>query len=439
MRVQLRQISRAIDLYIEVRQIATYIMQRLQYLLASLLAAFSLQASAQTSAWVTFTAANSPLPDSVVTALATDGDHSVWIGTASGGLAHFDGQWTIYNTTNSHIASDEITCLLSVEHTLWIGTKTAGISILNKVTGRFSTLSSAGSPLPSNHINDIVELPSGRWISTENGGAVLWNGIQPAQYNTSNGLPSNNVACTYFDGQAHWFGTAAGLARLDGSTVTVFNTANSELPGDTVLSIAQDASGRLLIGTHGKGLAALENNTWTTYNVENSGLPDNTVYTITSDLAGDNWLGTSGACGGGAAQYTGNSWAAYDIYQSPIAGMWVYAVLVDAQNNKWFGTEKGLSIYNEAGVLLTAAQSPAAPNTVEMWPNPSTGQVTLQSAATGSTVRIYNAAGAAVRVERLSTAKQTLNLDALPSGLYWVEVQFTESAQKARKPLLLTR
>ena len=66
----------------------------------------------------------------------------------------------------------------------------------------------------------------------------------------------------------------------------------------------------------------------------------------------------------------------------------------------------------------------SASSDLAVYPNPSTGQVTIQHALTGSVHGvIYNASGRAVREFELSSRKSDLNLQDLESGIYYMIIQ----------------
>ncbi len=76
--------------------------------------------------WTKTDISNSSLPSNSITALCSDKNNNLWIGTDKG-LAKFGPSgWTIYNTGNSPIPDDFITCL-SVDDSnhVWIGTAQA--------------------------------------------------------------------------------------------------------------------------------------------------------------------------------------------------------------------------------------------------------------------------------------------------------------------------
>ena len=99
-------------------------------------------------------------------------------------------------------------------------------------------------------------------------------------YNTSNsGLPSNRISAIAIDKSGNkWIGTeGGGLVKFDGKNWIVYNTLNSGLPVDTINSITIDDLKNIWIaaGTnYGRtGIAKFNGADWTLYNPSNSGLP----------------------------------------------------------------------------------------------------------------------------------------------------------------------
>jgi ligand-binding sensor domain-containing protein len=83
--------------------------------------------------WRTFSSADTALPAGDIRTLLADGD-ALWIGTASGGLAYFDGadKWKIFDTTNSRIPGRDIRSLaLDGEGGLWVGSENGGLAHLS--------------------------------------------------------------------------------------------------------------------------------------------------------------------------------------------------------------------------------------------------------------------------------------------------------------------
>ncbi len=158
-------------------------MKQLLYLLLAFLFCISITSFAQNPEWIYYTNGD------IVNALAEEGNE-IWVGT-SGGLVQIDkfsGTTTFYNTSNSG--------------------------------------------LPSNIVHSIAIDGSGnKWIGTNDGGLVRFDGTNWDVYNTSNsGLPDNSVLSIAIDGSGNkWIGTAGGgLARFDGVSIQEPNIVVSD-------------------------------------------------------------------------------------------------------------------------------------------------------------------------------------------------------------------
>lgn len=112
-------------------------------------------------------------------------------------------------------------------------------------------------------------------------------------WTVEDGLPQHSVLSILQDRTGYiWLGTRAGLARFDGVTFRVFNRWNTaHLKGDTVRAIYQDRNGVLWFGADG-GLSCLEAGGWSSYTT-NSGLSHNDIRAIREDGAGNLWVGTA--------------------------------------------------------------------------------------------------------------------------------------------------
>ncbi len=87
-----------------------------------------------------------------------------------------------------------------------------------------------------------------------------------------------------------------------------------------------------------------------TYSYENSDLPSNTVYSVAVDSSNNLWVATNGS---GIAKFDGLNWTVFDKSNSKLTDDYTFWIEVDNYDNKWIGTLKGgLSIFNENGVRL---------------------------------------------------------------------------------------
>ena len=75
--------------------------------------------------------------------------------------------------------------------------------------------------------------------------------------------------------------------------------------------------------------------------------------------------------------------------------------------------------------LLASNISQETNSTIQIFPNPASTQITFQlnESDLGSQVIIFNALGQAVFSERLNAVNQTLNVEKLSEGFYFLKVE----------------
>ena len=163
-------------------------------------------------------------------------------------------------------------------------------------------------------------------------------------------LPSNNVTSIAIDAQGNkWFGTNTGVvAKFDNVNWTVYDSSNSGLPGDYIIStIVIDKQDNKWIGLNysytqgdGAGLVKFDNTNWTVYNQSNSGLPNNKVSRIDIDSFGNKWIGT---WGGGVAKFDDSIWVVYNSANSDLPDDYISEIEIDDLGNKWIAAQGGIA------------------------------------------------------------------------------------------------
>jgi hypothetical protein len=169
-------------------------------------------------------------------------------------------------------------------------------------------------------------------------------------YNTSNsGIPDDRVVSVGIDLQGDvWTahssanGIGSGCAKFDGEEWTVYNTKNSGLPHDNASAFAFDQQGNVWIGTgsthsSGGGLAKFDGANWTKYNAANSGLPHDNISRLAFGPDGNLWI----ASAGGIAKFDGETWITYNTANSGLPSNTVFDFAFDSQGNLWAGTWGG--------------------------------------------------------------------------------------------------
>lgn len=280
----------------------------------------------QVGRWLNYATTEIGIPLNAYTrSIAVDDQGRIWIGTASHGIAMYDGTtWTRYTVANSDLIDDRVERVVSIGSGIWVATL-GGVSVLNPETDTwdFYTKSSTGSDLPNDHVFAIAKraTPSGGinasnfYFATYGGGLagncdfIFPNDLTCEIFTDANSdLVSNYV----YDIEALpngdlWIAAAGGVNRISGNTWTTFTPGNS--PGcteiDQTSDLAVDAvNGRVWValangiydidGRPGEGACMYEiaTNTWHHFHEGNSGLADDTVIDLAVDAEGRAWFAT---------------------------------------------------------------------------------------------------------------------------------------------------
>jgi ligand-binding sensor domain-containing protein len=234
------------------------------------------------------------------------------------------------------------------------------------------------SGLPDASIDDITvnALNGIKWISTD-GGLAKFDDIDWTVYDhTNTPLTDDWIRCATIQNNTIWVGTEyVGMAKFDGgSGWTIYNTSNSDIPSNTVRSIAVDYNtGHIWVGTYYGGVADFDGTNWIVYNKNNSGLPNNSVRGISIDNNGVKWFAT----GGGLVRFDGINWTVYNTSNSGIPDNVLNCVwAVDA--DVWVGTDgEGAAVLVDGVVGLQDGKTLVH----SVYPNPFTDQVKFEFTA----------------------------------------------------------
>lgn len=216
---------------------------------------------------------------------------------------------------------------------------------------------SGNSGLPNNTVNDIYIDPIFKiWFATNGGvGKLDYIGISSAGFvlnnwtvfNTANSeIPSNSVVnISYMSSSKLIFSTLGGYSQLMGSTWNNYTTQNSDIPTDLILDVDLDSDYCSWVSTMDKGLLMFDGSGWTVFDTANSAIPSNTVLTVRVDAGDTIWSTTPN-----------HIWKFKDSGYSKIFGGGssglisdeFYCMSIDSDGYKWFGREGGVSRLNEA-------------------------------------------------------------------------------------------
>jgi len=151
-------------------------------------------------------------------------------------------------------------------------------------------------------------------------------------------IPENNIKCLVIDGHKKWVGTDNGLALFNDTNWTIYNTSNSPLTDNYVVSLSLDTNRTLWIGTTQSGAFHFDGTNWVNYNSANSGLPNDFVRSFAFDHQGNVWIGTTD----GLAKFDRDTtWQVWNFLNAPLLSTNITSIVIGEDNRKFFSTING--------------------------------------------------------------------------------------------------
>ncbi len=172
-------------------------------------------------------------------------------------------------------------------------------------------------------------------------------------WQADSGLPQNSVLAIAQTQDGYvWLGTEAGLVRFDGVRFTLFDQhAIPGLHSNEIRALLVDHAHNLWIGTHGGGLACLSHGKFKVLNTR-SGLSSDSILTLYEDRHGALWIGTDG---GGLIRLEDGKFRTFRKADG-LADDAVFSISGDDSGTLWIGTHGGLSRYSEGKFLTLGTQ-----------------------------------------------------------------------------------
>lgn len=244
-------------------------------------------------------------------------DGRIWMGSTRG-LACYspaEGTFSLYTSrTEISLSSDNITALWQdAGGCLWVGTP-GGLHRMNQDQKSFSLILQARATTLSqgnDFIRAITGDPSGAlWVATEGGGLRHLipgrdGNLDSETFNTGNSTLFHNIILSLAIDHSDnlWIGTLSGLNKTDlkKQKFTLYRKSNDpssvDLSGNVIASLFRDEKNRLWVGTWGQGLNIFDRNTggvdhYATHTTGKYYIPNDFVHTIFEDSAQNRWIGT---------------------------------------------------------------------------------------------------------------------------------------------------
>lgn len=250
---------------------------------------------------------------------------TLWIGTAGGGLNRYDkarNKFTAYRNIpqDSHGLNNDFISALHRDknQTLWVGTWGGGLHKLQSLHGngtfkKYFPLEDDDNSLCNVYVSSIFEDENGFLLIGTLGGLDLFLPDQEKFIHIAADPESSKriteVGCILKDKAGdYWIGSRLGLFHINGAKLGPGLTDEdlthfvhipgdrSSLPGNYVISLHEDRSGSLWVGTYGSGLSKIDYDADGSINftqfTEKDGLSNNVIYSILEDEKENLWLST---------------------------------------------------------------------------------------------------------------------------------------------------
>jgi ligand-binding sensor domain-containing protein/serine phosphatase RsbU (regulator of sigma subunit) len=282
-----------------------------------------------------FTAFNESngLANNRIYTMLEDRNKNLWFGTRDGGLTKYDGTSFTHIDTSNGLPHQKVWCSLEDSRdNLWFGTLGGGLVRINQTD---TVTYNASNGLHTDRVRHIFEASDGTyWVGGNSEGVLQLdeNYEKKRLINMESGLKSNKIfSVEEGEDGVIWLGSlGAGLHRIQGDSIAVFNTENG-LTNNTVRCLAKDGGGRLWIGTD-DGISIYDGESFTNMSIQN-GLENNRIKSLLLDDEGNMWVGYDGD---GTARFLGERFL--HVSEPQVLETPTWAIGQDTGNNMWFGT-----------------------------------------------------------------------------------------------------
>lgn len=314
------------------------------------------------------------LPSNNIECVFEDTNGDLYIGHANDGLtilSSVDNKLRNYrhtNNDNTSIINNSVNCIfIDMNHNIWIGTA-GGLCLFDSYSGTFRHFRNKGNvpqTLTSSPINHITQTSDKKiWIGTisdlcsfeMNNPDDLFNGkikIYSTQIkNIHTGLSNPSVLSIFEDNSQNlWIGSNGGGARFLSSIPPFFHSwkaasipdSQNGLSDKDACSICVDHEGKIWVGTDGGGINVYNNGVNTkVYRKESGKVVSDTYLCALTDSNGNLWFGSYW---GNISIYNSKE-KVFTLYKTEYDSATVNCLYEDKDYNIIIGTNKGLEFYN---------------------------------------------------------------------------------------------
>ncbi len=304
-----------------------------------------------------------------VNALAEEPDGTIWAGGAGGLFLFSNGKFSAV-PAGSKLAGNTVQSLfVAHDGALWAGTDEG----LNRLQHKCLFALGQGEGLGFGPVQGLAQVSSSVvWAARTGDGIYRWDGRNFSRLRAA-GLSAHNSQANALllarDG-ACWVASTGGLLRYKDPLAAADEVRWFELPGEDIISLAEDQDGSVWAGTRAGKLWQLHEGKWMALN---SISISNSINVILPAPNGPVWIGTEG---NGVARIDGNG-ATFYGENAGLPSRIVRALYLDEQNVLWLGTAAGLCCKRGDKISSFTARYGLAENPVSQILEDSAGRLWL--------------------------------------------------------------
>lgn len=289
---------------------------------------------------------NNELSNNIINCITEDDKGNIWIGTNQGITIFMKEKKVFIDSQNGLISDKVLSIKQNYKGDFCIGTN-KGLTILlagsidEEKAYQFALSAIGDIQIKVNALMESKEKEL--WIATEkNGLFTISSNDKVTNITKKNGLPTNTILSLLQDRSRNvWIGTdGGGLVKYGNRAFTYFNEVDG-LNNNGIFSIVEDNSDNMWVSTLDEGIFKFDGENSFNYNTHN-GLKSNTVRSSVKDNNGTLWFGTSK----GLTKFQNGVFTTYTTANG-LPSNEIRVLMVDKDNNIWIGTNGGgLSFYN---------------------------------------------------------------------------------------------
>jgi ligand-binding sensor domain-containing protein len=318
------------------------------------------------------------LPDNIVTQLKANGQ-TVWLGFESSGVSTLTGEEVRHPLDNWTYG--RITALLVMGDIVWAGTAMNGVIEIDLKHNRAHQIVAKGLP---KKITGLFQDREGNiWIC--NGTSVIYSGNMTFSFVEDSRETVNNIqAILYAKNNIIWYSTTEGVYSMnllkDQSPIRLNKT---ELAGTQVISLQEDNTGKIWMGTFDKGVMSYNPTSGRISQLtEKDGLINNNVLSI---AYGNNslWFATLGGVSEYKQEGKNHQFKNYTS-ENGLGSNYIYKVFIDSKKRIWFATDgKGVTVLEKGKFKTFSLEDGLKSNIIYSLTEDASGQIWLSTANAG--------------------------------------------------------